>query len=539
MYDYVIVGAGSAGCVLANRLSEDPSVRVLLIEAGSTDDKSEIHIPIAFAKLFQTPYDWAYMTEAQPHLKNRQIYWPRGKMLGGSSSMNIMVYIRGNELDYDQWRDEGNPGWGFADVLPYFKKAERQQRGASRYHGADGPMYVVDPRSPNILSRTFLQAGVQAGFSLNDDFNGATQEGVGLAQLTQKRGMRNSAADAYLRPALHRPNLVVMTDTPVQRILFEERRASGVLCIRDGEEEEIMARREVILCAGAINSPQLLLLSGVGPAEQLQAHGISVVAHLPGVGENLQDHLLVPVCYTCSRPVSLASAQSLVNLLKFILFKRGPLTSNIGEGVAFYKTQEGLAAPDLEMAFTPASYLDQQHHGFTLGPILLAPQSRGYLALNPSDPQQSPVLQPNYLEQPSDLQVLIDGVKLARRIASTQALAPYRGEEFSPGVQVQSDEEIAEFVREYATTVYHPVGTCKMGNDARAVVDSELRVRGVQNLRVVDASIMPTLVRGHTHAAAIMIAEKAADLMKDVDSAEVEVAEATAVEQTPVLSGED
>jgi choline dehydrogenase len=539
MYDYVIVGAGSAGCVLANRLSEDPSVRVLLIEAGSTDDKPEIHIPIAFATLFQTAYDWAYVTEAQPHLKNRQVDWPRGKMLGGSSSMNIMVYIRGSELDYDQWRDDGNPGWGFADVLPYFKKAERQQRGASRYHGADGPMHVVDPRSPSILSRTFLKAGVEAGLALNNDFNGASQEGVGLTQLTQKRGMRNSAADAYLRPALRRPNLVVMTDTLVQRVLFEDRRASGVVCVRDGEEEEILASREVILCAGSINSPQLLLLSGIGSAEQLQAHGISVVTHLPGVGENLQDHLLVPVCYTCSRPVSLASARSLGNLLKFILLKRGPLTSNVGEAVAFYKTQEGLSAPDLEMAFTPASFLDQQSHGFTLGPILLAPQSRGYLALRSSDPHQALCIQPNYLEQSADLQVLIAGVKLARHIASAQALAPYRGEEVSPGVQVQSDEEIADFIREYATTVYHPVGTCKMGSDARAVVDSELRVRGVQNLRVVDASIMPTLVRGHTNAAAIMIAEKAADLIKDVACALSEVAGAAAIEQTPVLSGED
>lgn len=539
MYDYIIVGAGSAGCVLANRLSEDPSVRVLLIEAGATDSKPEIHIPIAFATLFQTSYDWAYVTETQPHLNNRQIDWPRGKMLGGSSSMNIMVYIRGNELDYDQWRESGNAGWGFADVLPYFKKAERQQRGASAYHGAGGPQYVSDPRSPNILSRTFLAAGVEAGLSRNDDFNGASQEGVGLAQVTQKRGMRNSTADAYLRPALRRPNLVVLTDTLVQRVLFDGKKASGVACVREGHEEEFQACREVILCAGAINSPQLLLLSGIGPAEQLQAHGISVLEPLPGVGENLQDHLLVPVCYTCARPVSLASAKSLGNLLKFILFKKGPLTSNIGEAGGFYKTRPGLPAPDLEMAFTPASYLDQAHHGFTLGPILLAPESRGYLALRSSDAHQPLLIQPNYLEKHADLEVLLAGVKLARRIAGTQALAPYRGEEFSPGSQAQSDEDLAEFIRGYATTVYHPVGTCKMGNDEAAVVDSELRVRGVQQLRVVDASIMPTLVRGHTNAAAIMIAEKAADLIKDAGERSVLVADAAAAEQTPVLSGED
>jgi choline dehydrogenase len=537
MYDYIIVGAGSAGCVLANRLSEDSSVRVLLIEAGGTDNKPEIHIPIAFATLFQTAYDWAYVTEAQPHLQNRQIDWPRGKMLGGSSSMNIMVYIRGNELDYDQWRENGNAGWGYAEVLPYFRRAERQQRGASSYHGNDGPQYVADPRSPNILSRTFLKAGVEAGLPLNADFNGASQEGVGLAQLTQKRGMRNSTADAYLRPALRRPNLVVLTDTLVQRVLFEGKRASGVACVRQGEEEEIYASQEVILCAGAINSPQLLLLSGLGPAEQLQDQGIAVLSDLPGVGENLQDHLLVPVCYTCTRPVSLASAKNLGNLLKFLLFKKGPLTSNIGEAGAFYKTRQDLPAPDLEMAFTPVSYLDQEHHGFTLGPILLAPESRGYLALRSPDVHQSPLIQPNYLDQQADLEVLIAGVKLARCLAETRALAPYRGEEFAPGSQVQSAEEIADFIRASATTVYHPVGTCKMGNDVRAVVDSELRVRGVHNLRVVDASIMPTLVRGHTNAAAIMIAEKAADLIRDVAQDSVQFA--SVAETEPVFSSED
>lgn len=524
MYDYIIVGAGSAGCVLANRLTEDPSVKVLLIEAGGPDTKQEIRMPIAFSKLFKTAYDWNYETEAQPQLNNRSVYWPRGKTLGGSSSINIMVYIRGNEHDYNQWRDSGNIGWGYIDVLPYFKKGERQQRGASAYHGSDGLLHVVDPRSPNRLSRTFIEAGVEIGLHRNDDFNGATQEGIGLAQVTQKRGLRNSTADAYLRPALSRSNLTVLTDAQAQRINFDGKRAVGVTYLQGGVEEQASACQEVLLCGGAINSPQLLLLSGVGPVDHLQDLAIPLITHLPGVGKNLQDHLLVPVCYTASRPVTLASAQSLSNLLKFLLFRRGPLTSNVGEAAAFYKTSKDLPAPDLEMAFTPLSFLDQGH-GFTFGPIGLSPKSRGYIALRSHDPQQSPLIQPNYLEQENDLEILIEGVKLARKLAHTHAFDPYRGKEFAPGSQAQSDQEIADFIRENATTVYHPVGTCKMGHDSMAVVDSELQVHGVERLRIVDASIMPTIVRGHTNAPAIMIAEKAADLIKEASSRPVTLQE--------------
>lgn len=525
MYDYIIVGAGSAGCVLANRLTEDPDVRVLLLEAGGPDDRPEIRMPIAFTKLFKTAYDWAYETQAQPQLKNRKIDWPRGKVLGGSSSINIMVYTRGSAYDYHQWSEGGNAGWSYADVLPYFKKAECQQDGGSSYHGATGPLHVADQRSPNILSRTFVEAGVEIGLPRNDDFNGETLEGVGLVQVTQKRGTRNSTADAYLRPALKRPNLTLHTDTLVQRIIFDDRRAVGVAYTRAGKEEQASAHQEVILCAGAINSPQLLLLSGVGPAEQLQALDLSVVAHLPGVGQNLQDHLLVPVCYTCSQPVSLAGAQSLKHFLNFVLFKKGPLTSNVGEAGAFYKTSQDLPAPDLEMAFTPLSFLDPTHHGYTFGPIGLSPKSRGSIALRSSDPQEAPLIEPHYLEDESDLATLIEGVKLARRLAQADAFAVYRGEEFAPGEQAQSDQEIAAFIRENATTVYHPVGTCKMGNDSMAVVDSQLRVRAVEGLRVVDASIMPTLIRGHTNAPTIMIAEKAADLIKEVSRRSVTLQE--------------
>jgi|SRR5712692_1229693 len=539
MYDYIIVGAGSAGCVLAYRLTEDASVRVLLIEAGGPDTKQEMHIPIAFAKLFMTPYDWAYHTETQPQLQNRQMYWPRGKVLGGSGTMNLMVYVRGHEHDYNQWRESGNTGWGYPDVLPYFKKAERQQHGASVYHGADGPQHVADPRSPNVLSRTFIEAGVQLGLPRNDDFNGAVQEGIGLAQVTQKRGMRNSSVDAYLRPALKRPNLTVLTDALVQQIMFENKRAVGVAYTQQDNTSQASVRREVILCAGAINSPQLLLLSGVGAADQLQALSIPPIAHLPGVGQNLQDHLLVPVSYTCTRPITLAAAQSSSNLLKFLLFRKGPLTSNIGEAGAFYKTRENLPAPDLEMAFTPAAFRNPKVHGFTFGPIGLAPKSRGYLTLRARDPQQPPYIQPNYLDQAEDLEVLIEGVKLARQLAQTQAFDAYRGAEVLPGPQVQSDQEIADFIRERATSGYHPVGTCKMGTDAMAVVDSVLRVHGVEGLRVVDASIMPTLVRGHTNAAAIMIAEKAADLIKEASCHSVQEEVQVAIGHKPAFSRED
>jgi choline dehydrogenase len=435
--------------------------------------------------------------------------------------MNIMAYIRGNANDFDQWRDMGNVGWGYTDVLPYFKKAECQQRGASMYHGASGPLHVSDPRSPNVLSRTFIAAGKEIGLAHNDDFNGATQEGIGLAQVTQKRGMRDSTADAYLRPALKRSNLTVLTKTQVECILFAEKRAIGVAYTQQGRSEQVNARREVILCAGAINSPRLLLLSGVGAADQLQDLAIPMIEHLPGVGQNLHDHLMVPVCYTSTRPVTLADAQNRSNLLKFLLFKKGPLTSNVGEAAAFYKTSKDLPAPDLEVAFTPLSFLDQSNHGFTFGPIGLTPKSRGYLALRSRDPQQPPLIQPNYLSQEEDLQVLVEGVKIARLLAQTHAFDPYRGEEFSPGSQVQSDREIVDAVLETATSVYHPVGTCKMGHDAMAVVDSELRVRGIEHLRVVDASIMPLLVRGHTNAAVTMIAEKAADLIKEAASQRV------------------
>ncbi len=520
MYDYVIVGAGSAGCVLASRLTEDPNVSVLLLEAGGSDKKQEVQIPAAFSKLFKTPLDWNYETEPQPHLKDRKLYWPRGKMLGGSSSMNAMMYVRGNRHDYDEWAESGNPGWAFADVLPYFKKAEHYERGGSDYAGSAGPLNVTDLRTVNPITSACLEAAVEAGLARTDDFNGRTQEGVGATLVTQKNGARYSTATAYLKPALKRPNLTVQTGAQVARVLTDGTRAVGVSYLRDGAQVEERARREVILCGGAINSPQLLLLSGIGPAEHLKALGIAVVADLPGVGQNLQDHLASGVQYHSKQPVSLFSAEKPVNILNYLLFKKGPLTSNVAEGVAFVKTRPDLLVPDLELLFAPSFFVDHGFgnppgHGFTIGVVLLHPESKGSLTLRSTNPTDPPVIQPNYLSSERDVQVMIEGLRLARKIGQARALDAYRGDEFLPGEAAQSDADLAEFLRERSETLYHPVGTCRMGEDPLAVVDPALRVRGVEGLRVVDASVIPTIISGHTNAPSIMIAEKAADLIRE------------------------
>jgi choline dehydrogenase len=518
-YDYVIVGAGSAGCVLANRLTEDPDTTVLVLEAGGSDNRQEIRIPVAFPKLFKGPCDWAYETEEQSQLGRRTLYWPRGKILGGSSSMNAMIYIRGNRSDYDHWRSVGNEGWGYEDALPYFKKAENRERGADAYHGTGGPLNVADLRYVNPVSRAFVEAADEIGLPRNDDFNGEEQEGVGTYQVTQRKGRRHSAADAYLRPAIKRSNLTVQTGARANRLFFEGTRAVGVEYVRGGRLERTYVDGEVILSGGAINSPQLLMLSGIGPADGLRALDIPVTHDLPGVGRNLQDHPMIAVAYECRAPVTLDEAETRGNLARYLLSKRGPLASNIAEAGGFVRIDPAAHAPDLQFHFLPCYFLDNGFKnprgcGFTFGPTLLRPRSRGHITLRSGDPSRPPAIQPNYLDDEPDLRLLVEGVKLARRLAQTAAFDPFRGKEVWPGTKAQSDEAIAGHIRRNVQTLYHPVGTCKMGDDPMAVVDDRLRVRGTEGLRVVDASIMPNIVSGNTNAPTIMIAEKAADMIK-------------------------
>jgi choline dehydrogenase len=518
-YDYVIVGAGSAGCVLANRLSADPSTRVLLLEAGPPDHKREIAIPAAFPTLMRSVVDWNYVTEPQEALYGREIYHPRGKTLGGSSAINAQVHQRGHPADFDGWASLGNAGWAYADVLPYFRRSEHNERGESDTRGTGGPLNVSDLRDPNPLAQAFVAAAVELGIPRTADFNGGRFDGVGLAQVTQKRGRRWSAADAYLRPAKRRSNLTVLTGAHATRIILEGTRAVGVECVRDSVPQMILSDREVVLCGGALNSPQLLMLSGIGDVDRLRAVGITATHDLPGVGQNLQDHPMVVVKYASRLPVSLLTAGSFGNLLRYILFRQGPLTSNVAEALAFVRSSPDLPAPDLELVCAPVFYdvmSPPTVHAFSIGAVALQPKSVGFVALRSGDPFAKPILQLAYLTdaEGEDLRVLVEGVRLARRIAMAPPLAPYRAESLVPRGPMDTDEHIHRFVREHVETIYHPVGTCRMGTDRTAVVDPELRVRGLEGLRVVDASVMPRIVRAHPNAAIIMIAERAADLIR-------------------------
>ena len=493
MTQYIVVGAGSAGCLLAARLSEDPAVSVLLLEAGPADTRREIHIPAAFGKLFKSEVDWAYHTEPQAELGGRKLFWPRGKMLGGSSSMNAMIWIRGRRSDYERWNAGGAQGWCWKCVEPAFGRLESM---------------AANLRTVNPLSEAFIEACGQTGIPRTADFNGEEQWGAGLYRVTQRGGKRLSAARAFLPREIQtrRPNLRVETGAHATRVVFEGGRAVGVEYVKDGRAVQARAEREVVLSGGAINSPQLLMLSGVGPADQLRRLSIPVVADLPGVGENLQDHLMCGVSHACTRPVSLANAESVGNILKYLVMGSGPLTSNVAEAGAFPRTH-----PAIQLLFAPAYYIEHgfqkpEGHGYSIGATLLRPASVGRLWLRSADPMAAPAIDPAYLREAADLDQLVDGVKLAREIFGARAFAPYRGAEVLPG----PGADLAAFVRERAETLYHPVGTCAIG----AVVDCYLSVRGVEGLRVVDASVMPDVPSGNTNAPTLMIAERAAAMIR-------------------------
>jgi choline dehydrogenase len=491
---------------------------VLLLEAGGPDTHEAIHVPLVFSSLFRTEHDWAYESEPQPSAGGRRDFLPRGKVLGGTGSMNAMSYQRGHASIYDGWAAAGNPGWSYAELLPYFKKAQHQERGASEAHGTGGPLNIADPRYVNPLSRVFIEAAREVGLRVTDDFNAGQQEGFGLVQVTQKNGMRWSTAAGYLRPALARPNLTVATGAHVVRLLFEGTRCVGAVYDQGGEQHTARVRREVILSAGAYNSPHLLLLSGVGPGAALAAHGIAVVRDLPGVGQNLQDHMMVPVAYHSTQPITLAAAKTEDELRKFQTEQQGMLTSSVGEATGFFRVDPAAAAPDLQLFFVPTWFVfhgqgNPEGHGFTALPGVVTPKSAGAVTLRSADPYAAPRIETNALSHADDVSVLVEGIKLARRLVAAHAFDPYRGDELLPGPAVQSDAELEATVRANAQTLYHPVGTCKMGRDELAVVDSELRVHGVTGLRVVDASIMPVIVNANTNAATITIAEKAADLI--------------------------
>lgn len=526
-YDYIIVGAGSAGCTLAYRLGEDRNVRILVLEAGKPDTHPFIHMPAGVVQLAgKGLFNWGYSTEPQVHCKGREMYWPRGKGLGGSSSINAMLYVRGNHWDYDHWRQLGNEGWSWREVLPYFRRAQNQERGGGDWHGTGGPLNVAEQVSPAPINTAFLAACEQAGHRRTNDFNGAEQDGVGYYQVTQRGGKRWSTATAYLRPALQRGNVTVLTEAQTLRVIIDRGRATGVLYRKGGKDELVHASREVLLSGGAINSPQILMLSGIGPADHLRDMGIGVIADVPGVGAHLQDHLDAATLMFCKTRDTYDTANQLVTLAKYLFTKSGPGTSCIAETGGFLRTKAGLSAPDIQLHFIPAFVIDHgrtqlKKNGMTLHVCLLRPQSEGSIRLKSTDPFAHPAIDPNYLGDPADLAVLRQGTRMAREIFAQRAFDPYRGEELEPGSSRQSDAEIDEWIRARCETIYHPVGTCRMGPDSAvsAVVDNQLRVRGVAGLRVVDASIMPTLIGGNTNAPTIMIAERAADFIRGTGNA--------------------
>ncbi|WMC11277.1 choline dehydrogenase [Oceanimonas pelagia] len=524
-FDYIVVGAGSAGCVLANRLSEDPAIRVLLLEAGGRDWNPWIHVPVGYFKTMHNPAtDWCYVTDPDQGIDGRRLQWPRGKVLGGSSSLNGLLYIRGQHQDYDDWAALGNEGWSFDEVLPYFKKSECQSRGEDAYHGVDGPLKVSDLRLRREIAERFIEAARQTGIPANPDCNGERQEGVGYFQQTAHKGLRCSSAKAFLRPALKRPNLTLLTHAHTRRILLEGKQATGIEFEHKGKRLLARATREVVLSAGAIGSPQILQCSGIGEPEHLASVGVDCRHPLPGVGENLQDHLQIRLvfktrCRTLNDEVNNTLKKMGVGM-QYALSRTGPLTLAASQVYIFTQSRDGLSRPDIQFHMQPLS-ADKPGDGvhpfsaFTASVCQLRPHSRGRIRIRSADPHQYPSIQPNYLSAEEDCRVAVDAIKVARRIAEADALRPVITDEYVPGRQYQSDEELLQAARRFSQTIYHPTSTCKMGQDDMAVVDSRLRVHGITGLRVADASIMPVIVSGNTNAPSIMIGEKAADMIKE------------------------
>ncbi len=532
-YDHIIVGAGSAGCVIANRLSENPDCRVLLIEAGGKDRNFLFRLPMLMGKLFHSGiYNWRYDTEPEEHLNGRSLYWPRGKVLGGSSTINGMVYVRGNPHDYDRWAQAGLPGWSYDEVLPAFLRSEGHIQRNGAYHNTDGELTVCRARGWNPLLDVFCEAGNEAGHPLNDDFNGAEQEGVGRYDFNIRNGRRWSSSFAFLRPVLKRPNLTILTHALTQRVSVKNGRAVGIELSQDGSTRKIHANHEVILAAGTVNSPQLLMLSGIGPADEIKQHGITPVHELPGVGKNLQDHVDCVMSWECTKPVTLYSYLRIDKLtwsmIQGVLWGKGIVTTFPYEAGAFLKSREGLDAPDIQLHFMPAlektanlnfpnpfkRQRAEANHGFTIRVGPLTPESRGEIKLRSANPSDAPRIFANYLEAEFDLQTMIRGIQMTREIIGQPAFASFRGGELTPGPDMVSDDDLIAWLRSSAMTTFHPVGTCKMGTDDQAVVDAELKVHGIEGLRVADASIMPVITSGNTHAPAVMIGEKCAEFIQ-------------------------